>query len=69
MKRCRVNDYRKPFFKFFFFVIGNTDGRGRLSLSSALSVVPSVMEEAVPANLAVLQSNPTGERAHNVDMR
>lgn len=56
-------------FLIFFFVIGNIDGRGSLSFSSVLSVVPSVMEEAAPANLAALQSNPTGERAHNVDMR
>lgn len=71
MKRCRVNDYRKSFFFNFylFFVIGNIHGRGSLAFSSALSVVPLVMEEAASANLAILQSNPTGERAHNVDMR
>lgn len=51
------------------FVIGTIHGRGNLAFSSALSVVPLVMEEAASANLAILQSNPTGERAHNVDMR
>lgn len=54
---------------YLFFVIGNIHGRGNLAFPSAFSVVPLVIEEAASANLAILQSNPTGERAHNVDMK
>lgn len=61
MKGCLVNDY----YKSIFFLIGNTHGKGSLSLSSVLSVVPFGMEGDAAANLAGLQSKPAGEDKDN----